>query len=252
MHYVRLALRFVTGMTIMWGTTNLSLAAISRGQEPNQGAPLAALEKGDEVIVLQDTALMIEAKTVGTVRKGDRLVVEQIQGDWLWVHTGQIRGWVRTRHVMSAALWNWYERQPDMVSQSGASASRYAADASGRARAKIFGVTFEITGLQPGAQAGLYMDTPEVSLIENMFHGALDITNDVVRMPGYSITRPRDGVYAEWRDQALRIRVERVGKQTRSLEVNGRRYGNVNEGDHVLIYGSREVYVNGTLRNPRN
>jgi hypothetical protein len=225
---------------------------VSRGQGDKKEAPPFAPKKGDEVIALRTAPLQVEAETVGTVRKGDKLVVEEVQDNWLWVRSGETRGWVDNSNVLGAVLLNWYQRQPDIVSRLGSSADRYAADQSGRAKTKILGVTFEIAGLQPGARPGLWIDTPAVQLIEGMFSGALDIKNDVVTMPGYTIRRPRDGVYVEYQAQGMAIQVERLGKESRSLEVNRRPYGSVDQGDQVLVTGSREVFVNGFVRKPRD
>ena len=240
-----------TSMIVAVITTCLTLGTASGAQEEKKDAPPDTLKKGDDVIALRVAPLQVESETVGTVGKGEKLVVEQVQGNWLWVRTGETRGWIDNSNVMGAVLLNWYQRQPDMVSRLGSSADRYVADQSGRARAKILGVTFEIAGLKPGARPGLWIDTPAVQLIEGMFNGALHITNDVVTMPGYTIRRPRDGVYVEYQAQGVFIQVERLGQESRSLEVNRRRYGSVQEGDHVVISKSREVFVNGFLRKPR-
>jgi hypothetical protein len=234
-------------------TACLTLVALTSGQEVTKKntPPPAALKKGDEVIALRVAPLQVETKTVATVRTGDKLVIEEVQGDWLWVHTGETRGWVDNSNVMGDVLLKWYQRQPDMVSRLGSSGDRYVADESGRAKAKILGVTFEIAGLQPGARPGLWIDTPAVQLIEGMFNGALHFTNDVVTMPGYTIRRPRDGVYVAYQAPGMAIQVERLSKESRSLEVNRRLYGIVQEGDHVLITKSRDVFVNGLRRQAR-
>jgi DUF4097 and DUF4098 domain-containing protein YvlB len=69
------------------------LAPISLGQE---------YRKGDEVMVRRDAALKVETETVGTVRNGDRLVVEDVRGKWLWVRSGQTRGWIESDSVTAA------------------------------------------------------------------------------------------------------------------------------------------------------
>jgi len=200
-------------------TACLTLVALTSGQEVTKKntPPPAALKKGDEVIALRVAPLQVETKTVATVRTGDKLVIEEVQGDWLWVHTGETRGWVDNSNVMGAVLLKWYQRQPDMVSRLGSSGDRYVA----------------------------------VQLIEGMFNGALHFTNDVVTMPGYTIRRPRDGVYVAYQAPGMAIQVERLSKESRSLEVNRRLYGIVQEGDHVLITKSRDVFVNGLRRQAR-
>jgi len=63
--------------------------------------------KGDEVIALRDAPLNVEAKVVGTVHKGDKFVVEEVQDDWLWVRSGETRGWIDARHVVWGLKGSW-------------------------------------------------------------------------------------------------------------------------------------------------
>jgi len=82
-------------MWIMLAVTivSTSLAPVCVGQE---------YRKGDEVIVRRDAPLKVETETVGTVRNGDRLVVEDVRGKWLWVRSGQTRGWIESDSVTAA------------------------------------------------------------------------------------------------------------------------------------------------------
>jgi len=71
-------------------TTSVDLAATASGQEH---------KKGDEVVVLNDTELKVGTETIGTVHKGEKLTVEKIQGNWLWVR-GKISGWIDSSRVV--------------------------------------------------------------------------------------------------------------------------------------------------------
>jgi hypothetical protein len=100
MQYVRAGLLIIAVATI--GVTS---AVSVRGQEDKKkDMPPSALKKGDEVIALRVASLQVEAKTVGTVRAGDTLVVEDVQGDWLWVRSGEARGWIDARNVVSLRI----------------------------------------------------------------------------------------------------------------------------------------------------
>ncbi|HIC89762.1 MAG TPA: caspase family protein, partial [Anaerolineae bacterium] len=55
--------------------------------------------EGDQLVVLRDTQLKIEDRTVATVRQGSVLVVERVGRDWLWVRYGQTRGWIQRHNV---------------------------------------------------------------------------------------------------------------------------------------------------------
>lgn len=57
------------------------------------------IKPGDEVVALKDHELKVRSTTVGEVRGGDRLIVEQTQGTWLWVRKGNIAGWIEKTAV---------------------------------------------------------------------------------------------------------------------------------------------------------
>ena len=75
-------------------TTRAILATSCMGQD---------YKKGDEVIALRDLPLKVETETVGTVRKGDKLTVEDVKDNWLWVRSGETRGWIDSRNVTNSA-----------------------------------------------------------------------------------------------------------------------------------------------------
>jgi hypothetical protein len=56
-------------------------------------------KKGDVVFVVQDTELKMGAKNIGTVYKGNRVTVESVQDNWLWVRSGEISGWINNKNV---------------------------------------------------------------------------------------------------------------------------------------------------------
>ncbi len=59
-----------------------------------------AQQEGDEVVPKSDAQLKVEREIVATVTPDDVLVVEQLQGDWLWVRTAsEKRGWIKKDRV---------------------------------------------------------------------------------------------------------------------------------------------------------
>jgi len=89
---------------------------------------------GDEVVALSDTALKVAKQTVATARKGETLTVEQVQDNWLWVRTGQTRGWIESTAVIAPALLAYYQRRPE----------GFIAQIWGGVRTKINGIAFRI------------------------------------------------------------------------------------------------------------
>jgi hypothetical protein len=192
------------------------------------------------VIALRVAPLQIEAKTVATVRAGDKLVVEDVQGDWLWVRAGETRGWIERTSIVDAAFKTKCQSEGDLSTADGAFAAwKRGADKSGRASAKILGVTFELTSLKnprwPNIQGVIAGGIIQVG-VGNVYNGP---------PPG----GVPDNVSVDYR--SVKLAVEKVDDRRRTLSVNGRPYGSVSEGDHVLIRESREVFVNGFVRQPR-
>jgi len=72
-------------------TTATALTASSVGQEH---------KKGDAVVAVRDADLKSGRDKVATVRKGDKLSVEQVQGKWLLVRSGETRAWISIRDVI--------------------------------------------------------------------------------------------------------------------------------------------------------
>ena len=54
---------------------------------------------GDTVVVMKDAALKIDTKTVATARKGEKLTVQNVEGDWIGVSRGDVSGWVENTYV---------------------------------------------------------------------------------------------------------------------------------------------------------
>jgi hypothetical protein len=79
------------------------VAAIAFGAISGRACIGQEFKKGDEVIALRGAALQVEAKTVGTVSKGDTLVVDEVQDEWLWVRSGDIQGWIGRNNVEPAS-----------------------------------------------------------------------------------------------------------------------------------------------------
>ena len=210
---------------------------------------------GDEVVALRDRELKIGREPVASVRKGQKLTVEQVQDNWLWVRSGETRGWIDNRSVIGADLVSWYERQDDMASSAGAEkALDHRVDEHGEGRARILGVTFQVLGLRARSKPGILIHAGDNVVIDdgNTISGMGDPgwKNVVIRGPDGTLrTWPRDGVNIEY--GGVKIVIERVRDLSRTLSVNSRPYGIVQPGSHVLINESREVFVNGELRKPR-
>ena len=169
---------------------------------------------------------MVEAKVVGTVRKGDKLTVEQVQDNWLWVAAGAIRGWIDRRSVISAALMDWYRRLPEGDS----------VDVSGQTRAKFRGVIFEIHNA--GSQG---------STVNFNVNYADPCTIAFYRKVMVFVERRDDG---RW---ALYLNFHPPGSLAGSppfpATFKGNRYGAVAQGDYVFIdTDTRQVFVNGQVR----
>jgi hypothetical protein len=235
MRYARSSVVILAVVTI--GVTS---AGIARGQENKKDEPPTALKKGDEVIALRVAPLQVEAKTVGTVRAGDKLVVEEVQGDWLWVRAGETRGWIERTSIVDAAFQARCKSQGDLSTAEGAFAAwTRGVDKSGCAGARILGVTFELTSLK----------TPCYPNIQGVIAGGIlqvGVGNVYNGPPPGGVP---DNVSVDYR--SVKLAVQKVDDRRRALSVNGRPYGDVSEGDHVLIRESREVFVNGFLRKPR-
>ncbi len=217
-------------------------AALACGQEATRkDDPQAAAKKEREVITLRDAALQVEAQTVGTVRAGDKLVAEEVQGDWCWVRVGAVRGWIERASVVDAEFKARCEREGDLSTGAGAFAAwMRGVDKSGCASAKILGVSFELTALKtpcyPNIQAVIAGGIIQVG-VGNVYNGP-------------SPEGVQDNVSVDY--FGVKLAVVKLDEQWRTLSVNGTPYGNVNAGDHVLIRGSREVFVNGLVRTAAN
>jgi len=192
--------------------------------------------KGDEVVALRDCELKVGPHPIGTVRRGEKLAIEQIQDKWLWVRSGQTRGWIDSGSVMDAALFVWYRRLPELESVT----------MSATARAKFAGILFQITNAGTGP-----------SIVGNS-QGSI-----------YGL--PSRGPFLNATYSRARILLERVGRrESRILWIKfdppggdgiqippppgwttGSSYGLVQPGDLVLIDPSRKVFVNGVHRQPR-
>ena len=173
----------------------------------------ASFQPGSEVIALVGTELKSGTQTVGRATKGEKLTIERIQGDWLYVRNG----WLYRRHAIAASMRDWYERLPD----------RGSVENAGRTRAKFREVTFEIldTGSGPGVTS----------------FGS----NSSFRINGQRMD-VGDSVTARYKNIIVFVQQKKSG--ARILGINGAPYGTLQEGDHVFIDASRQVLVNGAPR----
>ncbi len=204
----------------------LTPAVVMASQQPARSGSLQVKE-GDQVIALRDTNLQVSNIIVQTVRRGQRLPVEAVQGKWLWVFGGQARGWIDGGSVMEADLFAWYQRLADNES----------VEKRGHARAKFDGVLFEI--VEAGSKP-----------LPNFFQAPV---NGI----------PVNGVYAYSKN--VNIYVGKTPHKHRRLLLKfpggGRpfpylpelqSYGKVRQGDYVLILAdTRQVFVNGEVRRPQ-
>jgi hypothetical protein len=134
----------LTALAILAVCTTSAQCAFSQepGGEPERTRKLklelsqidAMPKAGDEVVALRDVELMVETTRVGSVRKGERLSVQRVKDDWLWVRTGNVRGWVDNRSVVVARLMDWCQRLPDNTSVT----------LTERTRARFAGILFQI------------------------------------------------------------------------------------------------------------
>jgi hypothetical protein len=190
---------------------------------------------GYEAILLRNVQLKAGSETFGTVAKGEKVVVEQIQGKWLWVKSGQTRGWVDKEAVMVTTLWDWYTRLSDNKLIS-----------TGRGvRAKFKGVWFDVPG--KGRWPAQFIDNPI------QVNGRLLLSSPVLVL-GDDASFTLDEAGREWLLSVTFVRqnspamLERIPLALKSLG----RYGAVQSGDFVQIdVKQRHVYVNGQLRRAR-
>ena len=179
------------------------------------------------VVVLKDVELRVEAKTVGTARKGEKLIAEDSQGNWLWVRAGETAGWIDKGGVVSAALLAWYQRLPDFES----------VEAAGQTRARVHGVTLEIVAAGAGP----------MSVRDSFKNIGYPVPDGLL----YDNVNVQLGSAVDGR-RPLLIKFNSAGARAFPPPPPGRSYGTVQQSDHVFISTKdRQVFVNGELRTPR-
>jgi hypothetical protein len=185
------------------------------------------LKSGDAVVVLRDADLKVGQKVVGNSRRGERLVVGQVQGKWVSLRSGATSGWIDKRSVVSATLADWYQRLPDNES----------VEAAGRTRAKLRGVLFDISNAGPRG---------------NLIDANVDYADPFTFIQYGKVT-----VFLEQRrgdrDWAVSLSFGPSTGWSGGLvpppHVRGRPYGTIMQGDYVFIdTGGRLVLVNGERR----
>jgi hypothetical protein len=184
------------------------------------------LKPGDEVALLRNVQLKAGSETFGDIGKGERVVVEQIQGKWLWVRSEQTRGWIDKEAVLSARMIDWYQRLPEDLSLQH----------SGRERTKCFGIFLEIVGA--GVKRS-FLD-PGTYRHDNRTYFIADYTNVMVYLENPGTDR---GLFY--------LNFNPPGQLTIPLRgaLKGNCYGTVVPGDYVFLSTvSRQVLVNGQLR----
>ena len=219
---------------------------------------------GDEVVALRETELMVEAKAVGTVRKGEKLTVEDVQANWFWVRSGATRGWIGNESVLGADVLAFYDRLSDNSSTT--------EEKSRRTRGKLHGVLLEVVTAGPGVV--IVTDTslalPHGVVLEDVtFPEAITITGSGVANVNTTFTfegingdnkvRVPDGLLYD----SVNIQVGKAADGRRALRIRfpgarelpppppGRLYGTVEQRDYVFIdTKARQVSVNGQLRRP--
>ena len=73
-----------------------ALATTSIGQE---------YEKGDQVVALRDAEMKVGNTTVAWVSQNEKLVVEHVDGEWLWVRNRGMAGWVHSNHLARSVFY---------------------------------------------------------------------------------------------------------------------------------------------------
>jgi hypothetical protein len=185
-----------------------------------------ALKPGDEVVVLRNTQLTAGSETFGSVAKGQKVVVEQIQGKWAWVKRGQVRGWVDKEAVIGATIMDWYGRL-----QEGASVEN-----EGQARAKFRGVLFEMDGA--GSKGG--------TINFNVNYAEPCTAAFYTKMMVF-LEKRVDGLWGLYLNYNHRGTLS--GSPPFPAAFKGHFYGTAAEGDYVRISAhARQVFVNGQLR----
>ncbi|MFH1924553.1 MAG: hypothetical protein ABIP48_32270 [Planctomycetota bacterium] len=188
-----------------------------------------AVKPGDEVVALRAAPLKAGTQVVVEVRRGDRLPVEQVQDRWLWVRSGETRGWIASDAVVNAKMIDWYQRLPE----------HFSVDSEGRVRARLRGVLFEIDGAgSKGATVNLNVNYADPCT-------AAFYTKVMV-----FLEKRGDG---RW---ALYVNYDHPGKLSGSppfpASFKGRFYGTAAEGDCVSVStAARQVFVNGQYRRPQ-
>ena len=190
------------------------------------------LKPGVEVVVLKNANLMSGTETVGTVRKGQKLTVEDVQDEWLWVQSGQTKGWLDKRNVIYAALMDWYKRLPN--------------DEQVTIGDRMYGnykdILFEVIG-QKGANF----------FIDNPIQMGAQVASHPVMVIGKNATFVLDRQGPQWLLSVTFMRLSNVFSNDTPVVVNAaRRYGLVRPGDFVRIDAKqRRVYVNSERQRPR-
>ena len=186
----------------------------------------AGIQPGSDVVALIATELKSETQTVGHVKKGERLKVERVQGDWLYVRNG----WLYREYALPAALVDWYQRMPDGYSVENGGRSRGCFDSimfevtnagSTRMNGNSFGPNSRVNGQRIPSGGGKYINTPNVGIFLRKAGG--QSRELMVAFPGSRNIFP-------------------VISTLRSRGV-------IQPGDHVSIDAStRQVVVNGKQR----
>ncbi len=184
---------------------------------------------GEEIVALRDASLMVETNRVGSVRKGEKLTVEQVQGNWLWVRSGQTRGWLDRRDVISEKLLDWYHRLPDGESVMQGETLR----------AKYKEILFETIGQGNTS-----------SFIDSRVDMGGRVASHPVMIIGKNATFVLDREGPSWILAVTFTPVKQLFSMETPLIVNAApRYGVVRPDDYVFIDAkSRLVLVNGEPR----
>jgi virulence-associated protein VagC len=212
----------IIGAVLVGVTVLAALATVSVGQE---------YQKGDQIVVLRNSPLRLPGKTVGTVRKGDTLVIEHVRDKWLWVHVDQTAGWLDRRYVTPV--------EPDHRSSQDHKDDKTVRPSGPQYTIRL-GTDITITGDR------LIAYGIKITL-------ARKYMAPIVRSDG-SVLSPRFGeeIYFgpdEWRLKAANFKWRLT--KTRQLSINDRSYGTLKQGDSVVVKDPLEVIVNGQVRRPR-
>jgi hypothetical protein len=197
---------------------------------PDGGALGKELKRkpGDQVFALRNVDLKVGQKTVRSVRKGEKLTVEQVQGNLLGVRNGKTRGWIDNKAVIDVGLMAWYKRLPNYSSVEKADRTRgkfdgllcEIMDAGSKPLPNFFGSGSSVNGQPIPSGGGTYVNSQNVGIFLRKaggsrrelllaFPGSRNIFPNISALKSYGMVEPADYVAISTDDQQVLVNGER-------------------------------------------